>query len=72
MLSFNALSAADEIIIPLPAERPALDGIAADLLRFIHEVVWEKYDPTLKIRGILPTDVQEDHDPLRGRRRQSA
>lgn len=54
MLSFNALSAADEILIPLPAERPALDGVQ-DLLRFIHEVVWEKYNPTLKIRGILPT-----------------
>lgn len=54
MLSFNALSAADEILIPLPAERPALDGVQ-DLLRFIHEVVWEKYNPSLKIRGILPT-----------------
>jgi chromosome partitioning protein len=54
MLSFNALSAADEIIIPLPAERPALDGVQ-DLLRFVNEVVWEKYNPRLKIRGILPT-----------------
>lgn len=54
MLAFNALSAADEILIPLPAERPALDGVQ-DLLRFIHEVVWEKYNPGLKIRGILPT-----------------
>jgi chromosome partitioning protein len=54
MLSFNALSAADEILIPLPAERPALDGVQ-DLLRFINEVVWEKYNPGLKIRGILPT-----------------
>lgn len=54
MLSFNALSAADEVIIPLPAERPALDGVQ-DLLRFINEVVWEKYNPNLKIMGILPT-----------------
>jgi chromosome partitioning protein len=54
MLSFNALSAADEILIPLPAERPALDGVQ-DLLRFVHEVVWEKYNPGLKIKGILPT-----------------
>jgi hypothetical protein len=28
---------------------------ALDRLRFIHEVVWKKYNPTLKIRGILPT-----------------
>lgn len=54
MLSFNALFAADEIIIPLPAERPALDGVQ-DLLRFINDVVWEKYNPNLKISGILPT-----------------
>ena len=54
MLAVNALSAADEVIIPLQAERPALDGVQ-DLLRFIHEVVWEKYNPELKIRGILPT-----------------
>lgn len=54
MLSFNALSAADEVIIPLPAERPALDGVQ-DLLRFITDVVWQNYNPTLKIGGILPT-----------------
>jgi chromosome partitioning protein len=54
MLSFNALSAADALIIPLPAERPALDGVQ-DLLRFVNDVVWEKYNPDLKIMGILPT-----------------
>lgn len=54
MLAFNALSAADEVIIPLPAERPALDGVQ-DLLRFITDVVWRSYNPTLRIGGILPT-----------------
>lgn len=54
MLAINALSAADEVIIPLQAERPALDGVQ-DLLRFIQEVVWDKYNANLKIRGILPT-----------------
>jgi chromosome partitioning protein len=54
MLAINALSAADEIIIPLQAERPALDGVQ-DLLRFISEIVWTKYNPNLKIKGILPT-----------------
>src|SRR3989344_3388290 len=54
MLAINALSAADEVIIPLQAERPALDGVQ-DLLKFIQEVVWDKYNPDLKIRGILPT-----------------
>lgn len=54
MLAFNALSAADEVIIPLQAERPALDGVQ-DLLRFITGVVWENYNQNLKICGILPT-----------------
>ncbi len=54
MLAVNALSAADEVIIPLQAERPALDGVQ-DLLRFIQEVVWDKYNSDLKIRGVLPT-----------------
>jgi len=54
MLAINALSAADEVIIPLQAERPALDGVQ-DLLRFIQEIVWDKYNDNLKIRGILPT-----------------
>jgi chromosome partitioning protein len=54
MLAISALSAADEVIIPLPAERPALDGVQ-DLLRFISEIVWEKHNNGLKIRGILPT-----------------
>ncbi len=54
MLAITALSAADEVIIPLPAERPALDGVQ-DLLRFISEIVWEKHNAGLKIRGILPT-----------------
>jgi chromosome partitioning protein len=54
MLSINALSAADEVIIPLQSERPALDGVQ-DLLRFIQEIVWSKYNSNLKIKGILPT-----------------
>ncbi|MFH1565155.1 MAG: ParA family protein [bacterium] len=54
MLSLNALTASDEVIIPLQAERPALDGVQ-DLLRYINEIVWEKHNPNLKIKGILPT-----------------
>lgn len=57
MLAINALSAADGVIIPLQAERPALDGVQ-DLLRFIQEIVWEKHNPGLKIDGILPTMVK--------------
>lgn len=54
MLSIAALAAADEVVIPLQAERPALDG-TADMLRFIQEIVWAEYNSKLKILGILPT-----------------
>jgi cellulose biosynthesis protein BcsQ len=39
MLFISALAAADGVIIPLQAERPALDG-TADVLRFIQDIVW--------------------------------
>jgi len=54
MLSINALTAANEVIIPLQAERPALDGVQ-DVLRFVKDIVWSKHNPDLKIGGILPT-----------------
>jgi chromosome partitioning protein len=54
MMALNALAAADEAIIPLQSERPALDGVY-DLMRFINEVVWDRHNKNLKIRGILPT-----------------
>lgn len=54
MLAINALTAADEVIIPLQAERPALDGVS-DLLNYIGQILWSEYNPGLKIKGILPT-----------------
>lgn len=64
MLSISALAAADEVIIPLQAERPALDG-TADVLRFIQDIVWDQYNPDLEILGILPTMVRRttSHSP---------
>ena len=64
MLSISALAAADEVIIPLQAERPALDG-TADVLRFIQDIVWDRYSPELDILGILPTMVRRttSHSP---------
>jgi chromosome partitioning protein len=53
MLAINALSAADEVIITLQAERPALEGVN-DLIKFTHDIVF-KYNSSLKIRGILVT-----------------
>ena len=57
MLSISALVAATHVIIPLQAQRPALDG-TLDVLRFIQDVVWSDYNPKLKIIGILPTMVR--------------
>ncbi len=54
MLSRSALTAADQVLIPLQAERPALDGVQ-DILQFIQEIVWPKHNPQLRIAGILPT-----------------
>lgn len=64
MLSISALAAADEVIIPLQAERPALDG-TADVLRFIQDIVWSKYNRELEILGILPTMLRRttSHSP---------
>ena len=64
MLSISALAAALEVIVPLQAERPALDG-TADVLRFIQDIVWERYNPDLEILGILPTMVRRttSHSP---------
>ena len=57
MLAINALASATHVIIPLQAQRPALDG-THDILRFIQDVVWKNYNPKLKIAGILPTMVR--------------
>ncbi len=57
MLAISALVAANHVVIPLQAQRPALDG-THDILRFIQDVVWKKYNPNLKIMGILPTMVR--------------
>lgn len=54
MLSINALAAADKVIIPLQAERPALDGVN-DIITFIKDVIWPRHNPNLEISGILPT-----------------
>lgn len=57
MLAISALTAASHVVIPLQAQRPALDG-THDILRFIQDVVWKDYNPDLKILGILPTMVR--------------
>ncbi|MCL4552430.1 MAG: ParA family protein [Candidatus Marsarchaeota archaeon] len=57
MLAVSALTAARHVIIPLQAQRPALDG-TADILRFIQDVVWKDYNPELRIMGVLPTMVR--------------
>jgi chromosome partitioning protein len=57
MLAVSALTAATHVIIPLQAQRPALDG-TLDIFRFIQDVVWKDYNPKLRIMGILPTMVR--------------
>jgi chromosome partitioning protein len=54
LLTMSALAAAHEVLIPMQGQRAALDGVQ-DLLSFIQGVVWDRYNPQLKICGILPT-----------------
>src|SRR6266704_2571292 len=42
MLAFNALAAADLIVIPASAERMAVDGVA-DLINHVQRIMWNKY-----------------------------
>ena len=57
MLAISALTCATHVIIPLQAQRPALDG-THDILRYIQEVVWKDFNADLKVLGILPTMVR--------------
>jgi chromosome partitioning protein len=57
MLAKLALVAAGEVIIPLQAERPAMDGVN-DMIQFIMDVVRDRYNSGLVVRGILLTMVK--------------
>ncbi len=53
ILLYNALTAADGVIIPSSTEKLALDGI--DLLLEVIRLVKESINPTLEIVGVLAT-----------------
>lgn len=53
LLTVNALTAVDEVIIPIQCEYYALEGISQ--LTHTLELVRESLNPTLKIRGIILT-----------------
>jgi chromosome partitioning protein len=53
LLTVNALTAADEVIIPIQCEYYALEGISQ--LTHTLELVRENLNPALKIRGIILT-----------------
>lgn len=48
-LTFNALIAAQQIIVPVSAEKAAIDGLA-DLIKHLHTVLWPKYELDQDIR----------------------
>ena len=43
MLTFNAIVAADHIVVPVAAERMAVDGLA-DLIGHLHSVLWRRFN----------------------------
>ena len=54
MLTFNALAAADLIVIPASAERMAVDGVA-DLINHVQKIMWSKFGLTHQELRILFT-----------------
>ncbi len=54
MLAFNALAAADLIVIVASAERMAVDGVA-DLINHVQRIMWNKYSLTHQELRILFT-----------------
>jgi chromosome partitioning protein len=57
LLTINALTAADEVLIPIQAEYYAIEGVS-ELLRTL-ERVREAMNPNLAVRGVLLTMVDE-------------
>lgn len=57
LLTINALTASDELLIPIQAEYFAMEGVS-ELIRTV-ERVKESLNPNLKIRGVLLTMVDE-------------
>lgn len=49
MLTFNAIVAAELILVPVSAERMAIDGLA-DLIKYLHTVLWRRYKLDQDIR----------------------
>ncbi|MCC7106244.1 MAG: ParA family protein [Chloroflexi bacterium] len=54
MLAFNALAAADLILVPASAERMAVDGVA-DLINHVQRILWNKLSLTHQELRILFT-----------------
>jgi chromosome partitioning protein len=65
MLAFNALAAADLILIPASAERMAVDGVA-DLINHVQKIMWTKFGLTHQELRILFTMYRAStrHSPV--------
>ncbi len=57
MITLNALTAADEVIVPMPCEFFALDGLA-ELMETLHRIQGGP-NPRLQLGGILLTMAEE-------------
>lgn len=56
MLSINALTASDSVIIPVELDKYAVDGME-EMIRTIH-LVRQKYNPSLCVDGVLYNKVE--------------
>ncbi len=50
-LAFNAIVAADLLLVPASAERMAVDGVS-DLINHVQEIIWHKYRDELREQEI--------------------
>ena len=55
LLTLNALSCADEVLVPLQTEFFSLEGVGK--IRETIDMVRDRWNPTLRIGGLLPTIV---------------
>ena len=57
ILLINALVAADEMIVPVQSQKFAMDGLRS--LMNLYQQIRSMVNPTLRMRGILPTMVND-------------
>lgn len=62
MLTINAIVAANLVLVPVSAERMAIDGLA-DLIKYLHTVLWRRFNLNQDIRIFTMYKAGTSHSP---------